>query len=199
MAATRIPSTTSLTTVTAGSTEPFGEKNIDSTTIEPNSATEHAATTKVPARVSSTPASLSTGTMIPSDVDERTMATNNGSTTTSSAPSGSANASPTRSDATKLTSPSRSGRPRSLAKSSSRPARNSSNATPSWANTLITESSLTQSRTAGPMRIPAAISTTDDGIGTRGTRPRRSGTATATTMTRRMSSKLTSLTRSNVP
>ena len=40
---------TNLITVTTGSTEPFGEKNIDSTTIEPNSATEHAATTNVPA------------------------------------------------------------------------------------------------------------------------------------------------------
>ena len=40
---------------------PLGEKNIDSTTIEPNSATEHAATTKVPACVSRIPASFNTG------------------------------------------------------------------------------------------------------------------------------------------
>ncbi len=51
--------------------EPLGEKNIDSATIEPNSATEHAATTNVPACVSMIPASLSTGTTIPSDVADR--------------------------------------------------------------------------------------------------------------------------------
>src|SRR5947209_5259974 len=135
MAATTRPSTSSFTIVTTGSTAPFGEKNIDSTTMEPNSATEHAATMKLPAAVSSTPASFSTGTTIPSDVDESTMATNNGSTTIPRAPSGVVNTSPMASDPTKLTSPSRNGRPRSLAKSSSSPARNRSSATPNFANT----------------------------------------------------------------
>ena len=94
MAPTTIARTTSFTIVTAGSAEPLGEKNIDSTTIEPNSAIEHAATTNVPARVSRTPASLSTGHTMPSDVDDRMIATNSGSITTSSAPSGSASTRP---------------------------------------------------------------------------------------------------------
>ncbi len=108
---------------------------------------------------------------------------------TSVLPSGTASPNPMTNDATKPTRPSRNGRPRSLSKSSSRPARNSRSATPSCEKTVMTLSSATQFRSAGPMTIPAAISSTEDGMGSDGTRPRSSGTATATTITIMTSSK----------
>jgi catechol 2,3-dioxygenase-like lactoylglutathione lyase family enzyme len=65
----------------------------------------------------------------------------------------------------------------------------------------MTASSLTQSSTAGPMRIPAVISTTEEGTGSRGKSPSTSGTSAATVITSRRSSKLMSVlgTGSNVP
>ena len=94
MTATTNTSTASLSTVANGSAEPEREKNIERTTIDPNSATEHAATTNVPVRVSSTPASFSTGTTMPREVDDRMIVISNGLSTTSNAASGRESASP---------------------------------------------------------------------------------------------------------
>jgi hypothetical protein len=85
---TMTASPASLRSVASGSALPVCVKNIDSTTIEPNSATEHAAMTYRPVVPWSRRASLRTGATMPSDVYDRTIATSSGSMMTSAHPSG---------------------------------------------------------------------------------------------------------------
>ena len=170
--------------------EPLGEKNIDSATIEPNSATEHAATTNVPACVSRMPASFSTGTTIPSDVADRMIASSSGSMITSVLPSGTREPEPDDQRRDEADEPELATAARAACRSRARGRRGTAGA-PRRAGekTVMTVSSATQSSSAGPITIPAAISSTDDGMGSDGTRPRSSGTATATTITIMTSSK----------
>src|SRR3712207_1543514 len=68
---------------------------------------------------------------------------------------------------------------RRRSRSISRPARSSKNASPSRARTRKGRSTSTRPRTAGPIRMPAAISKTTEGIRTAGASPRPSGTRKA--------------------
>src|SRR5919202_2597000 len=73
----------------------------------------------------------------------------------------------------------RSRGPRRRSRSISSPARSSRNARPSRAMTLSGRSTSTSPRTAGPIRMPAVISRTTEGMRSDGASPRPSGTAKA--------------------
>src|SRR6266498_2654494 len=92
-------------------------------------------------------------------------------------------ASPSASDTTNPVVVSRSTRPRNRVTSTSSPARNSRNASPTSATTWMTTSSCTQFSTDGPITIPRAISKTAEGIFTFGNSPSTSGEANATAET----------------
>ena len=81
-------------------------------------------------------------------------------------------------------SPARRARgPRKWRTSISRPARKSRNASPIVDTNRTAWSGFTRSSTAGPSTIPATISSTGPGTGTRGTAARINGTAAATART----------------
>src|SRR5262245_33411532 len=73
--------------------------------------------------------------------------------------------------------------PRRCAASTSRPARKSRYARPIAPRTRIGSSTLTQSRTEGPIAMPMASSRAPAGTGSQGTSPRTSGTMKATAAT----------------
>src|SRR3954451_6449814 len=161
------------------------EKNRDSSSTAPTSATEAATTTARPVGRAVCPASLSTGTTRPSDVADRVTASSRGLCTHPAA----ANNAPARTPSTRVipkpARANRSGRPRRTVTSISRPARNSRNASPTTASTRRGRSASTHPRTAGPRTMPATISSTGPGTRSHGASPSRSGTPNATRATRK--------------
>ncbi len=151
--------------------------------IAPKSAIVLAAITSCPSVEPLSPASLSTGISTPSEVAESAIATSSGASTRPASLRPPAATSAIANDTAKLTPASFRTRPRKRAKSISRPARKSRNASPSVATTAIVSSTCTHPSTLGPTTIPATISNTTAGARTRGKSPRRNGAPKATAET----------------
>ncbi len=151
--------------------------------IVAKSAIEAAATTSWPNGDSIRPESLSTGTTTPSEVAESTIAMNRALLTWSVAcrmpPATSAIANETK----KPVSADPATRPRSLSYSISRPARKSRKARPRMPSTRTGSSISTQPSTAGPITMPARISSTTAGKRSAGASPSSSGAQKATAAT----------------
>ena len=146
-----------------------------------NSATAPPATTSVPTSECRLRVSRSTGTTMPTEVEQRATATSSGVNETPAACRANAPATARTNETTNPTTPSLSGLPRSAPRSSSAPARNSRNATPSRARKRATSSTRSQPSTCGPTRMPATISSTIAGTRSRGKKPSRKGTPNAST------------------
>ncbi len=162
---------------------PSPEKNTDSRMIAPKSAMEPAATTSWPKVDEISPASLSTGMITPSEVADRMIATSKGVSINPAAfrPSDTAIAIPN--ETTNPMAGSRRVWPCSFSNSISRPARKSRKASPITAMTSTASSTSTMPRSAGPITIPATISSTTDGRRTLGKSPSRNGEANAAATT----------------
>src|SRR5215467_1647836 len=173
------------------------EKKRESKTTELTSPSEAPAIANWPTGRSATPASFRIGTIIPSDVAMRMIPMSSGLSTTPAACS----TIPMIKASTTLrpsASPARRARgPRKWRTSISRPARNSRNASPIVDSSRTAWSGCTKSSTAGPSTIPATISSTGPGTGTRGTAAKTNGTAAATASTAtRLSKFIAATTRS---
>jgi hypothetical protein len=181
MTATSTANATSKKTVDSVE-DAFWEKNSDTSTIDPNSATELAASTSWPNSVSVWPASRSTGTTRPSEVDTNAMATNNGASVSPNRsvpiPATSARANEAA-NATAI----RPAPPRSFRGSISRPARNRRNPSPNRARTSVGTSTSTHSRPDGPTAMPSRISSTTAGRRRGGASRTSRGAARAITAT----------------
>ena len=155
----------------------------ENSTIGPNSPIAPAPRMQRPSGVSSSPASRRIGSRVPTAVVLSTTATSTGSATSPAArrPKVSARASPT--DSPQPAMPSCSGRPRSLAKSSSMPARKNRNDRPSDDSARSVPSVSTRSRTCGPMTTPKVSSRTTSGRRRRTGSSLKSGASAATNST----------------
>jgi hypothetical protein len=144
----------------------------------PNSPTAPIAITAVPNVVRSSPASRSTGMIVPSAVLVSATPTN----TPAAKPSASRVPTPTAtaSASSQPIMDRLSGLPRRRVKSISDPARKKSRASPNWARAEVKSSGTTQPSRAGPSTMPRTISNTTIGILTNRPRPlASSGAATA--------------------
>ena len=154
--------------------------------IAPKSAIVAAPMISWPNVVETSPASFSTGMRTPREVAQRMIATSRGVSTMPTAPRPMPATSASANDSANPAAVSRSACPRSLSNSISSPARKSTKASPIRATTSIDWSTSTRPRTAGPITMPAMISSTTEGRRSRGNRPSANGAAkaTATTMSR---------------
>jgi hypothetical protein len=148
--------------------------------IAPKSAIDPAATTSWPNRDAISPASLSTGMITPSDVAERITATSSGVSARPPAFSARPARTAIPKDRSQPPPATRRRRPRSLSNSTSRPARKRRKTSPIVASTEIVSSISTHPSPAGPIAIPAVISSTTAGRRTLGKKPSRNGAANAT-------------------
>ena len=162
------------------------EKRNDSSSTETKSAIEAAAITSWPKRVVDSPASWSTGTITPSEVEVRITASSSGSSPMPAKSSAKPAISASTSDAAKPAEAARRSAPRSAPRSISRPARKSRKASPISARTSTGWSISTQPSTAGPRTMPITISSTTEGRRSPGTMPIASGAKkpAATTISR---------------
>jgi hypothetical protein len=174
------PSTTSRPINTSAEpAPPSPEKKTDSRMIAPKSAIDAAPMISWPKVVEISPASFSTGTSTPSEVAQRMIATSSG--VSISPPAFRISATPTAmtNETANATVVSRSTGPRSLSNSISSPARKSTKASPIRATTSTASSVSTQPSSAGPITIPATISSTTEGSRSLGKKPSRKGAAKA--------------------
>ena len=168
---------------------PSPEKNRVSRMIAPKSAIEAAETISWPNVDEISPASLSTGTITPSDVAQRMIATSSGVCTRPAVLSPNPTTTATPNESAKPSAVSRSTRPRSFSNSISSPARKSTKARPISAITAIDWSTSTMPSTDGPTTMPATISSTTEGSRRLGTSPSTKGAANATATTIKRSPK----------
>ena len=155
---------TSRTTLEPEPDEPeeLVEKKRETRRIVPNSASDALARITCPNSLSISPASRTTGTIRPSDVDASTIATKSGLRISST--DCSANEQPTaRTSDTPNASEIVPMRPRSRAGSISSPARNSRNASPMSDRTVTGRSSSSHPSPDGPTTMPMTISSATAG------------------------------------
>ena len=155
------------------------EKKRESRTTGQTSPSEAPAIANWPTGRSARPASSRMGTIKPSDVARRMIPTSSGLSTTSAACSTIPMIRASSALRQSASAARRARGPRKWRTSISRPARKSRNASPIVNTSRTAWSGFTRSSTAGPSTIPATISSTGPGTGTRGTAARISGTAAA--------------------
>src|SRR5215210_5929848 len=166
-------------------TPPSPEKKSVSRMMAPKSAMDADATMSCPKGDEISPVSFSTGTMTPSEVAHRMIATSSGVSTSPAADIPKPTITAIAKETTNASAVRRRTGPRSFSNSISRPARKSTKPRPISAMTSIAWSTSTRPRIDGPTTMPATISSTTDGSRTRGKRPRRNGAAKATATTMR--------------
>ena len=189
------PKTTTASTASAprsksvDPTPPSPEKKRVSRMIAPKSAIDAAATMSWPKGDEISPVSFSTGTITPSEVAQRMIATSSGVWTSPAADSPKPTTTAIAKETMNASAVRRRIWPRSFSNSISRPARNSTKPSPINASTSMVWSTSTMPSNDGPTTMPATISSTTDGNRTRGNRPSRNGAAKATATTIRRSLK----------
>ena len=154
------------------------EKNSDISMMGTISATAAAVMTSWPNSVAASPASFSSGSSSPADVDMRMIASKNGSAACPASQKKNAHSSPSAAETANATPASRASGPRSRSTSISSPARNSSIPRPRSLRTSTAGSMRAQPRTDGPTMMPATTWRTTPGTGNRGSRPSTTGTRT---------------------
>ncbi len=158
-----------------------------------NSETEAAAIASCPSRLESCRPSRSTGVTSASDVADSKIAASSGLSTRPTASRPKPTTSPAASTKTKPSNAARSNGPRSWCRSSSKPARNSTKASPRSATTCTGSSISAHPRTSGPMSTPSRISITATGTLTEWIRSTTMGAAKAATVTTTRLSKVMSV------
>ena len=144
-------------------TPPSPEKNSVSRMIAPKSAIDAADTISCQNGVEISPESFSTGTITPSEVAQRMIATSSGVSTRPAADSPRPTTTAIPNETAKPSAVRRRTCPRSFSNSISSPARKSTKPRPIRATTSIAWSTSTIPSSDGPMTMPATISSTTEG------------------------------------